>query len=123
MEFFNNIIKGLESPLVLYFFSSDLNVPLNQGGRDNSLTVTANFWADGRDYSLQLVANKTLDSSFTGCVIIKGDTGEHPYSLTINTGDTESSITTVPVDIHPIEVITGGNYMYHGDYHPIYFNK
>lgn len=97
-------------------------VPLNQGGRDNSLTVTANFWTDGRDYSLQLVANKTLDSSFTGGVIIKGDTGEHPYSLTINTGDTESSITTVPVDIHPIEVITG-NYMYHGDYHPIYFNK
>ena len=101
---------------------SNINVPLNQGGRDNSLTVTANFWADGRDYSLQLVANKTLDSSFTGGVIIKGDTGEHPYSLTINTGDTESSITTVPVDIHPIEVITG-NYMYHGDYHPIYFNK
>ena len=101
---------------------SNINVPLNQEGRNNSLTVTANFWADGRDYSLQLVANKTLDSSFTGGVIIKGDTGEHPYSLTINTGDTESSITTVPVDIHPIKVITG-NYMYHGDYHPIYFNK
>ena len=33
MEFFNNIIKGLESPLVLYFFSSDLNVPLNQDGK------------------------------------------------------------------------------------------
>jgi hypothetical protein len=33
LEFFNNIIKGLESPLVLYFFSSDLNVPLNQSGK------------------------------------------------------------------------------------------
>lgn len=33
MEFFNNIIKGLESPLVLYFFSSDLNVPLSQDGK------------------------------------------------------------------------------------------
>ena len=108
--------------LVLYFFSSDLNVPLNQDGKVNSLTVTANFWASGRDYSLQLVANRTLDSIFTGGVIVKGDTGEHPYSLTINTGDTESSVTTVPVDIHPM-YITTGNYIYHGDYYPVYFNK
>lgn len=53
MEFFNNIIKGLESPLVLYFFSSDLNVPLNQEGRDpewvyvfeSSTTLNAS-WSD-----------------------------------------------------------------------------
>lgn len=39
MEFFNNIIKGLESPLVLYF-SSDLNVPLNQDGSHRTVQIS-----------------------------------------------------------------------------------
>lgn len=39
MEFFNNIIKGLEVILVLYF-SLTLNVLLSQDGEDNTVDIT-----------------------------------------------------------------------------------
>ena len=42
MEFFNNIIKGLEVILVLYF-SLTLNVPLKQDGKVEIIVADINF--------------------------------------------------------------------------------
>ena len=60
MEFFNNIIKGLEVILVLYF-SLTLNVPLNQSGYViPSYTITFN------DNTYDFGTTTTASGSFTG---------------------------------------------------------
>ena len=53
MEFFNNIIKGLEVILVLYF-SLTLNVPLNQEGKIES----KKYW----EFNISIPANTSTGS-------------------------------------------------------------
>ena len=53
MEFFNNIIKGLEVILVLYF-SLTLNVPLNQEGKIES----KKYW----EFDISIPANTSTGS-------------------------------------------------------------
>ena len=74
MEFFNNIIKGLEVILVLYF-SLTLNVPLDQDGYViPSHTITFN------DNTYDFGTTTTASGSFTG------DTNGSSWEITLEKG-------------------------------------
>ena len=92
MEFFNNIIKGLEVILVLYF-SLTLNVPLNQDGKTlTTYTIKIRIVPVGADsdYNIYAEGSISIDSSITINSQVIGSLMTDSFSLTILTGDSTS---------------------------------
>lgn len=90
MEFFNNIIKGLEVILVLYF-SLTLNVRLNQ---DGIVIGTYNVSFDDMTYNFGTITTANTDETFGSAWLVEVQQGTSFYgSIEITNLDTTTNNT------------------------------